>query len=367
LVKKNIPNRKISKIICYLVGSIELLNDCSFVKLVEIFKKVNDLKKVAIIGAGNIGSRHLQALKNVSFPLDITVIDPNPESLKIAKERYDSIPLGKEKHTINYLKNIEKIHDEFEVAIIATHSNIRRMVIEQLLAKYHIKSFILEKILFNKTEDYSIISDLLKDHNCQAWVNCTRRTIPFYKDTIKNWFNKDKLIFVVSGSQWNLISNLIHFVDYMAYIIGNDEFSIDFKHLNLNSINSRIPNFIEFNGTIQVFFYGGSIGIINCYPTGKQPIIIDIASATVRCIMNEAEGKTWVNLSNDGIDWEVHDSKILYTSQLTTNFVEDIIKNNTCALTSYKESMKLHLQIFEPLLKYLNENLTKKFTDYPFT
>ena len=51
------------------------------------------MKKVFIIGAGQLGSRHLQALKYVKEALDISVIDPREESLSTAKERYASLDL----------------------------------------------------------------------------------------------------------------------------------------------------------------------------------------------------------------------------------------------------------------------------------
>ena len=325
------------------------------------------MKNIAIIGAGNIGSRHLQALKAIKIPLDITVVDPNPESLNIAKERYNSMPAGQYEHTINYCKNYDKIKDEFDIAIIATHSNIRRMVIEQLLESSHVKSFILEKILFTKAEDYLIVRDLLKEQNSQAWVNCTRRVIPFYNDQIKNWFNKKKIIYFVSGSKWYLISNLIHFIDYMSYIIDQIDFEIDFNHLDLKLEKSRIPTFLELNGTINLYFNEGSIGVINCYASGNQPVIVDIASDEIRCILNEEQGKAWVNIGNNEEIWKDYKAKLLYSSQITTFLVEDILKNNKCSLTPYEESMKLHLLTFEPLLKFLNENFHKQFTFYPFT
>lgn len=325
------------------------------------------MKNIAIIGAGNIGSRHLQALRAVNIPLDIMVIDPNPESLNIAKGRYNSMPAGQYEHTINYYRNYDKIKDDFDIAIIATHSNIRRIVIEQILEVSHVKSFILEKILFNKADDYPIVGDLLKEQNSQAWVNCTRRVIPFYKDQIKKWFNKKKILYLVSGSKWYLISNLIHFIDYMSYILDEVEFEIDFNHLLLKLEESRIPNFLELNGTINLYFNEGSIGVINCYPSGNQQVIVDIASDEIRCILNEEQGKALVNIRNNEEFWKDYEAKILYSSQITTFLVEDILKNNKCSLTPYEESMKLHLLTFEPLLKFLNENFHKQFAFYPFT
>ncbi|KKM66937.1 hypothetical protein LCGC14_1476170 [marine sediment metagenome] len=324
------------------------------------------MKNIIIIGAGNIGTRHLQALKAVNIPLDITVIDPNPESLILAKERYNSMPAGQYNHIINYFKNYDKIKDEFDIAIISTHSDIRRMVIEQLFEVAHVKSFIFEKILFNKAEDYSIIGDLLKERNSQGWVNCTRRVIPFFRDKIKKWFNNKKILYFVSGSKWSLISNIIHYVDYMSYILEKVEFKIDFNHLDLKLEKFRIPNFLELNGTINLYFNEGSRGIINCYSSGNQPVIVDISSDNTRCILNEEYGKAWVNNNNKN-QWEEYEAKILFTSQITTFLIEDLIKNNKCPLTPYEESMKLHLLTFEPLLNFLNKTFKKKFASYPFT
>ncbi|MFX0059061.1 MAG: Gfo/Idh/MocA family oxidoreductase [Candidatus Hodarchaeota archaeon] len=323
------------------------------------------MKKVAVIGAGNIGSRHLQALKSVNVPIEITVVDPNSESLKIAQERYNSMSSGQINHPIKYYNNYELIPTSLDIAIIATYSTNRRKIIEQLYEKSYIKSFILEKILFNKAEDYHYIKNLLDKHKSQAWVNCTRRSFPFYQK-IKNWFQNKQIIFVVSGSKWKLMSNLIHFIDYMAYVLNNYSFSIDFNHLDLNLIKSNVPGFFELEGTVKVYFNDGSIGIFNSYPSGEQPVIIDIISDDVRCIINEIEQKTLVNWSKKE-GWDEYESKVLYTSQLTTKFVEDIINNNQCQLTPYNNSMELHLLTYEPLLNHLNENSENHFDFYPFT
>ncbi len=324
------------------------------------------MKNIVIIGAGNIGSRHLQALKAVDIPLDITVVDPNPDSIKIAKERYNSVLSGHYKHSINYFRNFNEIKDEFDIAIVATHSNIRRMVIEQLFEVSHVRAFILEKILFTKADDYSIVGNLLKEKKSKAWVNCTRRVIPFYKDKIRFWFRNKKSTFNISGSKWKLISNIIHFIDFMAFILNDNELSIEYDNLELDLVESNIPNFLELNGSTKIHFKKGSLGIISCFSTGTQPLIIDIASDEVRCIINETEGKSWVN-RNSKKGWEVFESPILYTSQITSFLVESIIEKNECPLTPYEESMKLHLAIYENLLKFLNENFDKNFKSYPFT
>ena len=153
----------------------------------------------------------------------------------------------------------------------------------------------------------------------------------------------------------------------MSYILDQVDFEIDLNHLDLKLEKSRIPNFLELNGTIKLNFNDGSIGVINCYPSGNQPLIVDIASDEIRCILNEEQGKAWVNIRNNDKFWKDYEAKLLYTSQITTFLVEDIIENNKCQLTPYEESMKLHLLTFEPLLKFLNKRFKKQFAFYPFT
>ena len=45
--------------------------------------------KIAVIGAGQLGSRHLQGLKLSKLKSDIWVVDNNPNSLQIAQQRYE--------------------------------------------------------------------------------------------------------------------------------------------------------------------------------------------------------------------------------------------------------------------------------------
>ena len=46
---------------------------------------------IAIIGAGQLGSRHLQGLKKAQAPMNIYVLDANNDSLKICEQRYNEI------------------------------------------------------------------------------------------------------------------------------------------------------------------------------------------------------------------------------------------------------------------------------------
>ena len=64
--------------------------------------------KIAVIGAGQLGSRHLQGLKLSKLKSDIWVVDNNSNSLQIAQQRYEEGEVNSNQ-TIYYLQLIEQL------------------------------------------------------------------------------------------------------------------------------------------------------------------------------------------------------------------------------------------------------------------
>lgn len=321
------------------------------------------MKNICIIGAGNIGSRHLQAIKNVKFPLTIEVVDPSDDSLAIAKQRYEQVQ-SKHNHKIKFLKDIEDISEKIDIVIIATNSNIRKNIIEQVLNHSKVTYFILEKLLFQKKQDYFKVQTLLEKSRCKTWVNCGMRTMPFYFNMKKSI--KGKIEYFVNGGQFGLITNAIHYIDHMSYLTGSDEFIIDTKLLDPKPIESKRKGFLELNGTLNVYFKEGSFGSFTCYASGSAPIIVEILSDGFRCISKESENRALVSYSNEW-QWEKINNILLRQSEMTNLIVEDIFKNGSCKLTPLSSSIKIHLQLLERLYKFLNKQSLKKYILYPFT
>lgn len=46
---------------------------------------------IAIIGAGQLGSRHLQGLKRAQIPMKIQVVNNALQALEVAEERYEQV------------------------------------------------------------------------------------------------------------------------------------------------------------------------------------------------------------------------------------------------------------------------------------
>lgn len=324
------------------------------------------MRNIYIIGAGQLGSRHLQALKKVNNPLNIFVIDPSADSLAVARQRFESVVDGPFKHDIVFSQHLPQTNTTVDIVIVATNAHVRKTAVVELLQTTRVKYIILEKLLFQKLADYNEIKELLISTDTKAWVNCSMRVMPFYQ-AVKQEIAGDKIFYQVSGSQYGLVTNAIHYFDHIAYLTDTLDYKIDTSLLEFPPIPSKRKGFLELNGTLSARYDDGSMGVITCYPEGTAPVQVQILSQNVRMIIREAEGKAWVARERENWQWTEVDARIPFQSEMTTGLVEDLLGHGTCKLAPYKDSIKVHQNLLEPLLNFLNDHAGEKSALYPFT
>ncbi len=324
------------------------------------------MNTVFIIGAGNIGSRHLQALKAVKIPLEIIVVDPAQGSLDLSKERYKAMPKGKYEHRISFFTEIPNNLEPVDLGIIATCSDVRAEMVRNLLKKTKVKHLVLEKLLFTKKSDYRSIGLLLKKNKVKTWVNCPMRMMPFYHD-IQTEFSNQIIFYNAIWSGSNMATSAIHYLDHMVFMTDCDDFIINTDGLEKKPVSSKRMDFLDFAGTLQVLFKNGSVGDFVCLSNGNIPSMVQFHCNQIRCLVKETESIAWISRAQNNWSWEEIKAPILFQSELTTKLAEDILTKGKCQLTGYDQSAKTHLQLLEPVLKFLNEHSKKKYKEYPFT
>ncbi len=321
---------------------------------------------IAIIGAGQLGSRHLQALKNVKKKLNVYVLDLSTVSLQIAQERYGSFQGLENSHKIHYLKNIFDLPAQIELGIIATNSDSRFEAVSKLLQNSEVQYLILEKLLFNKKEHYFLAEKIFSEKNVKVWVNCSMRAMKFYAEIYEK-LHGEIFNYRVTGSNYGLITNSIHYIDHIAYLSGSDNFSVDTRLLLKEAIDSKRKGFLELNGKLIVEFENGCVGEFISYKGGNAPLVVEIFSENFRCISRESEGKSFISLSSTNWNWLENDSRIPYQSEKTTELVNGILDSGSCPLVDYRASKTHHISLLEALNKFLKQNKISKDDNYPFT
>lgn len=309
---------------------------------------------VAIIGAGQLGSRHLQGLKGAASPLSITVVDSSTGSLNVAKDRYDAMPCVGEK-VVTFCDNISQLPQEIDMVIVATGSKPRAAIVKSLLSNRQVKNLVLEKVLFPKLSEYDEIEHLLDEHQVNAWVNCPRRMFGMYQQ-IAQLIGRDKpTIMTSAGENWGICCNGIHIIDIFMYLTGEKEYSIDVTGLHPEIQQSKRQGYIEMTGTIRITTTSGSSLTLvseNEYEGSKGKFI---HNGNLDIVIDEGKGF-----------WRKNDQEISYKmpfqSQLSGLLADGMLMAGNCALTPYKVSASYHRPFIEALLKKYIE-ITGETTD----
>lgn len=309
---------------------------------------------IAIIGAGQIGSRHLQAIAKLEKSARVQIVDPSEESLRIARERFFEVydGIGSEKIELLCDRCIDSLSESVDLAIVATSSNVRAIVIKDLVHRKEVQNLILEKVLFRKVAEYYEIDELLRKSNIPTWVNCYMRSRDFYKE-LRNGINLgEKVEMRVEGPLWGMGCNSIHFIDYLSYLTGCHDFCFDTSRLSSELMDAKRPGFKEFFGELAgQNSHGHSLTLI-CHDKGNDPVTININNGSknheiIDCIDHV------IHRVSDGDKETEEKVGIPFQSQTTDKLVQQIRNDNTCDLTPYHDSMNLHL----PLIKIFIEHV----------
>lgn len=311
------------------------------------------MRTVLIIGAGQLGSRHLQGLVKYLGQLNIFVLDPSIGSLKIAKEREKEIT---HRHNITYTQDWGVLPTFFDVVIVATNANIRELVINQLLGNHKIRFMILEKVLFQDLQAYQRVHELLIKHDVTAYVNHPRRMFESYKNIKVKLGTSSQSVYSVVGGNWGLGCNALHFLDLFVYLSGKK-----LRAINVDSIDDDLPEssrkgFTEFTGTVSGHLQDESFFSITSLRGVLSPITVTILNNEQRFLIQEGgtpqifelDKKILFSCKNDAF-------KVHYQSELTTNIVLELLDNDSCPLPSYEEARHTHELFLSAMLEKYNK------------
>jgi predicted dehydrogenase len=321
------------------------------------------MARVKIVGAGQLGSRHLQALQSVSKPLEIHVIDPSPESLRVAQERFEAVGMSVG-HRVRYETGVTA-SGPTDVAIVATNANTRRKAVEALLAASPVEALVLEKLLFDRRDDYAVVQRLVEGSGARAWVNCCMRVMSPY-EAIRIEIGGEPVSYRVTGSQYGLVTNAIHYVDHVVHLTGASQAFFDVSGIDARPIASKRRGFLELTGTLAGRLSDGSRFEIACYPAGSAPVVVEIFSPSHRFVIRESEGRVWHSHESTGWKWLEREVRIPYQSEMTAGVVNSLLTTGECGLAPLAESVALHLSLLEALRPCVQAEAPEDGA-YPFT
>ncbi len=319
--------------------------------------------KVALVGAGNLGSRHLQALKQIQMDVSIFVSEPSKEAREIASIRYSEIPENSHIKSIEYMDDYKMLPKDTDLAIIATSSNVRFQIAKWIVENMETRYLVLEKVVFQSIKEFDEFDKIIKHKSIKIWVNCPRRMFSFYKELHKKTITSSNVDVHVVGSDWGLACNGIHFLDLYSYLTNNYDYSYDINRLERGVVDSRRAGYKELFGEITFKSPRGTLRL-NCTNGSNQGVEVIIEYGNTKLEIQESKGVVNVveNNETNNVPFEMK-----YQSNLSNEFVEDIITGDNCELPVYEESKILHKVFISAVLDHINLDNKEEITICPIT
>lgn len=320
-------------------------------------------KNIILVGCGNIGSRHLQALVKLPFSVDIHVVEQSNKSKNLAKIRLNEIKFDQKNHSIFWYDSIQKISKISDLVIVSTLSEGRVRLIQNLLKKKN-KKFLIEKPVCQSSKEYKNLLQQFRLFKATGWVNTNRRYFESYKKIKQELKNSKFFDIHVFSTSSGLGTNAIHFIDLFSWITNDSKIKLngDFLFPKLFP-NKRGRRFKEFYGTIIGSGKNGSSLTLNFFPSHTESIFLTISTNTSNYVIDELNQYTF--------KIGLHPKKLKFSyehvSNLTTSVVQDILVKNTSLLPKLSESYLAHVELFRIFNLHVKKQLKRDISLCPIT
>lgn len=323
------------------------------------------VKNLIVIGCGNIGSRHLQAIAKLSYGVKVDIVEPNDNAQILAKSRLNEVSYDKTNHEFFWHKSINELTIVGELVVIATNSVGRVDLISDLINKGNTR-FLIEKLVCQSVSEYNTILKKIKENNCKVWVNTNRRCFKSYH-IIKELLQGERIISfsVKTNSKNGLSSNAIHYIDLFSWLIEDYEITLNGKLLSDQLLqNKRGFTFKEFSGIITGTVKNGSSLSMEFLPHLDDEVFVEISTNRLKLIIDETNEKvtTYGDIKDYNLEFNYEQ-----VSSTSTQIVNDILKNDKSLLPTLNDLFNGHAELFRIFNAQINKLLKENVKLCPIT
>jgi len=317
--------------------------------------------QVLIVGCGELGSRHLQAIASLPMVANIEVLDPRPESLQLGRDRLSELATGNLSVKVDWITSIEDATKNGDLCVIATQAEGRCSLLRTVADTLGYKSFLLEKVADQSVPAIESTVEFCNDRGISAWVNCQTRTVPTYQLLKEKLNTGEPIYFNAMGGQQFLANNGIHTADLFSYFDGSA--NIGDIHAIIDPVlhpSKRSADQYDLTGTLSGSTSRGS-SITISYGQGDIPWgHFSVASGNYRCVVDHMQ--RWMMETEVDSNWkwnQVPFEGSLFVSETSKGIVTDIFGIGSCELPTLEKSLVSHRFILNGLLPSFSKLLNK--------
>ncbi len=309
-----------------------------------------------LVGCGRIGERHLQGILKLKNKINLNIIEKNKKTLQKIKKKYSKYKTRKNLNSITFnYKNIKKKIHKTDLVILSTTSKNRLQLIKKLCSENIIRNFLIEKVVFQDELSFNECLKIFKKQNIKAWVNTPCRIYPDYLE-LKKRVKDSRIKMSVKGSNINIGSNLIHYLDLFLFLTSSKNIFLEKNFLHRKIYKSKRKGFVEFGGTLIFSTRKMDKFFINDERDGFEASKINIGFDKKKILIDESS-----NIATYFNSQKIKKIKfqIPYQSDLTNKIAESIFEGS-CKLPSLNVSSLIHKLMIRVFRNTVNENLKSK-------
>src|SRR3989338_8515381 len=291
-------------------------------------------KKVLIVGCGQLGSRHLQAVAQIADVSDIFVFDHEPNALKTAQARLaEGQPVSKNTR-IHWSTALRADFSGGDLCINAMQAKDRCSAVKKVCEDLGYKNFLIEKVVAPSLEEYEDLMNFSEAHRLSVWVNCKSRAYGIHK-YIRSRLNPGETItFAAVAGNHGLANNGIHEADLFVYHDNCQDITLTGQHIEQKLHSSKRGKAIyDLAGTLIAVSEKGSECVISFKPDHSAPDTVFLVSPSARFMVDHYRKYALESYAKDDWAWrQVPIDENWMVSSMTRRFAEDILKTDVCEL-----------------------------------
>lgn len=329
----------------------------------------NENFRVLIVGCGNLGGRHLQAVASLPQIREIEIIDPRPEALAKGREFLSEMPQRQSEVSFRWVTSPEDGTKEGDLCIVATQASGRCELILQAHELLGCRTFLIEKIVSQSVAEYERLLDYAKRHRLSIWVNCKSRAHPSHR-RIKSRLKPDEpVVFSVVGGNHGLANNGVHATDLFAFYSQGKEIKSGGTFIDpVLHPSKRGKDVFDLSGTLHGYTENGGQFSLTFSGLYNGPVHFSISSPSYRAVVDDAMKWFFESSAESGWTWrQVPYEANLMVSNMTKGFVMDILSKRRCELPTLEECFPAHEFILNSLQPHFQKLLQKEIHCCPVT
>ncbi|MFC1856972.1 hypothetical protein ACFL9U_02980 [Thermodesulfobacteriota bacterium] len=325
--------------------------------------------KVLLIGCGQLGSRHLQAIARLPEISQIHVIDPNPEALALGKRRLSEIDTVHPPDNVEWHTSPDKSCHNGSLCIVATQAPGRVERIKEAAEGLGYRRFLIEKIVTQSVAEYQDLLGFSNERGMSVWVNCQLRTFDIYRHIKERLAPGEPIIFSRIGGNQGLANNGAHTADLFLFLDGSNR--IEFVGARIDPVlhpSRRNPDISDLSGALYGKTAKGSDFMLAFSGFSKTSAHITVLGGKSKFMVSHFQNWAYESCEKDDWQWKpIAVKQNMHVSHTTTTFAGDILSDNRCSLPTLAECLPAHEFILTSLLPTFNELTEKSSLRCPVT